>query len=156
MRVIRVLAAAVLTAALASAHVGSPDAYLDAKAGPYQLFITVQPPAVIPGVAQVQVRAETEGVRSIQAAPLTLTGDGARYAPTPDVLKRSKDDAQYFTGSLWLMRSGSNQIRFEIAGDQGKGVVSLPLPATAQRANTAVENRDVRRLHAADRHYLAG
>jgi hypothetical protein len=136
MRFLRLLSAAVFTAALASAHVGSPDAYLDAKAGPYQLFITVQPPAVIPGVAQVQVRAQTAGVRSIQAAPLTLTGDGAKYAPTPDVLQRSKDDAQYFTGALWLMRSGSDQIRFEVAGDQGKGVVSLPLPAIAQRAKT--------------------
>lgn len=132
----RALVLAVLAASVAFAHVGSPDAYLDAKAGPYQLFITVQPPAVIPGVAEVQVRAESPGVRSIHAAPLALTGAGAKYAPIADVLKPSKGDAQYFTGSLWLMSSGSDQIRFEVNGDQGQGVVALPLPAIAQRAKT--------------------
>jgi hypothetical protein len=132
----RAFVLAVLAASVAFAHVGSPDAYLDAKAGPYQLFITVQPPAVIPGVAEVQVRAESPGVRSIHAAPLALTGAGAKYAPIADVLKPSKGDAQYFTGSLWLMSSGSDQIRFEVNGDQGQGVVALPLPAIAQRAKT--------------------
>jgi hypothetical protein len=121
---------------VALAHVGSPDAYLDAKAGPYQLFITVQPPAVIPGVAQVQVRVQSPGVEQIRAAPLAMTGAGAKYAPVPDLLARSKGDAQYYTGSLWLMSSGSDQIRFEVTGNRGKGVVALPLPAIAQRAKT--------------------
>jgi hypothetical protein len=136
MRPIRAFVLALLAASLAFAHVGSPDAYLDAKAGPYQLFITVQPPSVIPGVAEVQVRAGSFGIRSIHAVPLALTGAGAKYAPIPDVLKPSNDDPQYFTGSLWLMSSGSDQIRFEVNGDQGKGVVALPLPAIAQRAKT--------------------
>ena len=39
---------------LAQAHVGSPDIYLDGKAGPYQLFVTIRPPTVIPGVAQIE------------------------------------------------------------------------------------------------------
>ncbi len=119
-----------------SAHIGSPDSYLDAKAGPYQLFITVQPPAVIPGVAQLEVRVESLGVHQIRAAPLGMTGPSAKYAPVPDSLQRSKDDNQYFTGSLWLMTTGSAQIRFIVDGDQGQGIVSLPLPAIAQRTKT--------------------
>jgi hypothetical protein len=118
------------------AHIGSPDVYMDAKAGPYQLFMTARPPAVIPGVAQIEVRAESPGVRVIRAAPLRMTGTGAKYAPIPDVLQRSKDDDQYYTGSLWLMSSGSVQIRFDVDGDQGKGVVSMPLPAVARRTKT--------------------
>ena len=136
MRLLRAFVVAMFAASFTFAHVGSPDAYLDAKAGPYQLFITVQPPPVIPGIAQVQVRAESSGVRTVHAAPLALTGAGAKYAPVPDALKPSKDDPQYFTGSLWLMNSGSDQIRFEVNGDQGRGVVALPLPAIAQRATT--------------------
>lgn len=136
MRLARALVLALFAASVAAAHVGSPDIYLDAKAGPYQLFITVQPPPVIPGVAQVQVRAQSPGIHRIRAAPLALTGDGSKYAPIPDILTASKDDGQYFTGSLWLMRSGSDQVRFEVEGNEGKGTVAMPLPAIAQRAKT--------------------
>jgi hypothetical protein len=133
MRLLRTLALLPFFAFAASAHVGSPDSFLETKAGPYQLFITVQPPAVIPGVAQVEVRIESPGVREIRAAPLELTGEGAKYSPIPDSLHASKDDPQFFTGSLWLMKSGSAKIKFDIKGDQGEAVAFLPLPAIAQR-----------------------
>jgi hypothetical protein len=32
----------------AQAHIGSPDVYLDGKAGPYQLFVSIRPPDFIP------------------------------------------------------------------------------------------------------------
>ena len=35
----------------ASAHVGSPDVFLEGNAGPYKLFVTVRVPQVIPGIA---------------------------------------------------------------------------------------------------------
>ena len=35
------------------AHVGSPDVFLEADAGPYRLLVTVRPPHAIPGVADV-------------------------------------------------------------------------------------------------------
>src|SRR5689334_5002360 len=49
-------------AASAFGHVGSPDIFLDGNAGPYKLFITVRPPNVIPGVAELEVRSETGAV----------------------------------------------------------------------------------------------
>ncbi|HEY3767046.1 MAG TPA: hypothetical protein VGN44_00090, partial [Candidatus Angelobacter sp.] len=39
------------------AHVNSPDVYYDGYAGPYHLLVTLRPPAVVPGVAQVVVRS---------------------------------------------------------------------------------------------------
>ena len=39
----------------ASAHVGSPDVFLDGQAGPYRVLVTVRPPHAIPGVADVEV-----------------------------------------------------------------------------------------------------
>jgi hypothetical protein len=60
--------------AVAQAHIGSPDVYFDGKAGPYQLFVTVRPPLVIPGVAELEVRSQTPGVRDIRAIPLPLSG----------------------------------------------------------------------------------
>jgi hypothetical protein len=121
-----------LTPVLASAHIGSPDVYLDAQAGPYRLFITVQPPVVIPGVAQLQVRAESAGPTDLQATPLGLTGEASKFAPVADRLQPAKDDPQYFTGAVWLMQTGSWQIRIAAQGAQGPGVVSVPLPAIAQ------------------------
>jgi hypothetical protein len=44
---------------------------------------------------------------------------------------RPSKDGQFFTGHLWIMESGSWQIRFAATGAQGPGVVSIPLPATA-------------------------
>jgi hypothetical protein len=122
-----------LAAGVVYAHVGSPDVYLDTKAGPYQLFISVQPPPVIPGIAQLQVRSEWAGVTEIRATPLGMTGPSAQHAPIPEMLHASKDDAQFFTGALWLMESGSLQIRLLVNGRHGQSVVSIPLPAVAQR-----------------------
>ncbi|HEY6348509.1 MAG TPA: hypothetical protein VI636_03775 [Candidatus Angelobacter sp.] len=122
-----------LTAAPAFAHVGSPDVYFDGQAGPYQLMVTVRPPAMIPGVAQVEVRSSAAGIQSIQAVPLYIVGEGSKYPPAPDVLQQSKDDPQLFTGQLWIMGSGSWQVRLRVQGAQGAGNVAVPVPAFATR-----------------------
>ncbi len=127
-RVIFVLAAAALGA---HAHIGSPDIYLDAQAGPYQLFVTVRPPTVIPGVAEVEVRSESAGVREIRVVPVPMTGAGAKFAPVADKLKESREDPQFFTGSLWMMAPGSWQVRLTAEGQQGEGVLAVPVPAAA-------------------------
>src|SRR5215831_11045272 len=115
------------------AHVGSPDVYFDGQAGPYQLLVTVRPPAMIPGVAQVEVRSSTPGIQSIQAVPLYIVGEGSKYPPAPDALQQSKDDPQLFTGQMWIMGSGSWQVRLEAQGAQGPGSVAVPVPAFATR-----------------------
>jgi hypothetical protein len=121
---------------LASAHVGSPDIYADGKAGPYRLFVTVRPPLVIPGVAEIEVRAEdTEAdaptISDIQIAPIPLTGPASLHPPVADPMKQSAQDKHFFTGTLWIMASGSWQVRFTVQGSQGAGVLSVPVPATS-------------------------
>ena len=116
---------------LAQAHIGSPGIYLDGNAGPYKLFITVRPPTVIPGVAELDIRCETPGVRQIRAIPMPMSGDGARFAPIADKLTVSKQDSQFFTGSLWMMVPGSWEVRVSVDGTQGKGVVAVPVPSMA-------------------------
>ncbi len=136
MRLARVLPLLTAVALTVSAHVGSPDIYLDANAGPYKVFVTIRPPTAIPGVAEIEVRSEDKGVTSMTAAPLPMTGPGSRYAPTADRLKRSPLDAQDYTGALWLMASGAWQVRITADGPHGKGVVSVPVPAVAQSTKT--------------------
>lgn len=119
---------------LAQAHVGSPDIFLEGKAGPYQLFVTVRPPLTIPGVAEIEVRSESPGVRSISAVPLAITGAGSKFAPIPDALKVSSNDPQFFTGALWMMTSGSWQARLSIDGAQGPATFAVPVPSVARAA----------------------
>ena len=76
----------------ASAHVGSPDVYADGKAGPYRLFVTVRPPLVIPGVAEIEVRTEDAGagaptISGIQMAPIPLTGATSLHPPVADQIR---------------------------------------------------------------------
>jgi hypothetical protein len=115
----------------ARAHVGSPDVYVEGGAGPYKLFVVIRPPLVIPGVAEIQVRANTPGVDSITITPMLLTGEASKHPPVPDTMVKPSNDAQFFTGHLWIMATGSWQVRFVVNGSQGEGVFSVPVPATA-------------------------
>jgi hypothetical protein len=119
-----------LLPAAALAHVGSPDIYADGQAGPYKLYVTVRPPLVIPGVAEIEVRSEG-GVAGIQVAPIPMVGEASLHPPVADAMKQSAGDKQFFTGSLWIMASGSWQVRFTVKGDKGDGVLSIPVPATS-------------------------
>jgi hypothetical protein len=124
----------VLAAALSlRAHVGSPDVYYEGDAGPYHLFVTVLVPQVIPGVALIQIRCASKDVKAIEIVPMRLSGAGSNYPPTPDFAERSKEDPQFFTGSLWLMESGALKVRVSVDGAKGKGELSVPVPSAAQK-----------------------
>jgi TRAP-type C4-dicarboxylate transport system permease small subunit len=115
----------------AHAHVGSKDIYEQVKAGPYKLFVTIRTPTVIPGVAMVEVRSSGATVRNIHITPLPITGEASKHPPTSDPMTNSTADPAFFTGSIWMMASGSWQVRFEVAGDAGTQTVSVPVPAVA-------------------------
>ena len=117
----------------ALAHVGSADVYYEGDAGPYHLFVTVRMPQVIPGVAEIEVRCESGDVKAVQIVPLRLSGPGSNFPPTPDLAVASKEDPQFFTGSLWLMESGALQVRIMADGANGKGELSVPVASFAQR-----------------------
>ena len=114
------------------AHVGSPDVFLEGQAGPYRLLVTIRPPTVIPGVAEVEVLATSDDVREVRIVPMPLSGDGAKFAPVPDLAVRSADAPRLFTGHLWLMGAGAWQVRVTVAGDRGEGRLSVPVPTLPQ------------------------
>lgn len=122
-----------LLASRTPAHVGSPDVYYEGTAGPYRLFVTVRTPQMIPGIARVEVQVLDGLVNDIQIVPLRVVGEGSQTAPPPDTMERSKSDPKFFTGNLWLMESGSFQVRIDINGEQGKAQMGVPVPAFAQR-----------------------
>lgn len=115
------------------AHVGSPDTFFEGNAGPYRLFVTVRMPEVIPGVAEVEIRGESGDVTAIRLLPLRLTGAGSEYAPKPELMERSANDPQFFSGRVWLMEFHALQLRVEAEGGRGEGTLAVPLMAEAQR-----------------------
>ena len=116
----------------ASAHIGSPDVFVESHAGPYRLLVTVRPPYAIPGVADVEVLTTSDDIRDVRIVPLPLTGPGAQFAPVADRAERSAEDPRLFTGHLWLMSAGAWQVRITIAGDRGEGMLSVPVPTLPQ------------------------
>ncbi len=116
----------------ARAHVGSPDVFYEGDAGAYHLFVTVIVPQVIPGVAEVQVRAPDD-VRQISTSVARLTGAGSKYAPVPDIATRSSADPRLFTSSIWLMEYGSLQVELKVSGDRGTAELSVPVPSYARK-----------------------
>lgn len=132
-RTIWALLLLVVASISASAHVGSSDVFFDGNAGPYHLYVTVRVPQVIPGIAEIQVRSASNDVEKIEIVPMRLSGAGSSSPPTPDVAERSKQDPQFFTGSLWLMESGALKVRVSVEGSKGKGELAVPVAAFAQR-----------------------
>ncbi len=129
LRNLLLLLTAVVLDVPAHAHVGNKDVFETITAGPYKFFVTIRTPTVIPGVAIIEVRSTGAPVTSLTITPLMLTGEASHHPPTPDALKPSTSDPAFYTGSLWLMGSGSWQVRFGVNGAAGPAAASVPVPA---------------------------
>ena len=116
-----------------NAHVGSPDVYFEGAAGLYHLLVTIKPPAMVPGIAEVQVCVTSGAAASIRVAPVYLNGKDQGFPPAPDFLEPSAANPEWFTGKVWMMESGSWEVRLEVAGNQGSGKLAIPVAVFARR-----------------------
>jgi hypothetical protein len=117
-------------ALVTTAHVGSPDAWFEGFAGPYQITVHVEAPPVVPGIAVVNVRTP-DTVERVTAFVNTFDAEGG--TPPPDELLPAADRLGWRRARLWVMNSGSNRVTIEIHGPKGPGEVVVPLAAVAQR-----------------------
>lgn len=120
-------------AAAASAHVGSPDIFYEGAAGPYQVFVSIRPPQVIPGTAEIEARFSTDGARTVSLRSLPLSGEAAKHPPRPEPAIPSAVDPHTFVGTLWLMTAGSWQVRLAVDGEKGPGELAVPVAAIPLR-----------------------
>ncbi len=123
--------AALLVAIPASAHVGSPDTYLDGTAGPYQVSIIVRPPVVIPGLAEIELRTPSNAVDGVQATVLMMAGAGSEHAPSPETLHADLKEAHCWRGHIWFMVEGALRLRLSVSGQMGSGTLELPVASAA-------------------------
>ena len=126
---IRLLMMMLAMAITAAAHVGSPDVYFEDHAGPYPLLVVVRMPAVVPGVADIEVHALSDGLRTVSVVPMRIRGPGAELAPVPDRAERASDDPKAFRAQLWIMQRGAWKVQITAEGDRGRGELAVPIAA---------------------------
>jgi hypothetical protein len=112
------------------AHIGSPNVFYEGVAGPYALRVIVQPPDVIPGRAQIHVRALDGNVSRVSVLPARWD-TGTKGAPAPDMARAVPGDTNLFTAELWLMNSGAYSILVNAEGPRGAGTTVVPLNSIA-------------------------
>jgi hypothetical protein len=115
---------------LASAHVGSPDVVFDGMAGPYPVRVVVRPPDVVPGLADVVVRAADPSIQHVTIRPV-FWRVGVAGAPSGDEMTRVAGTQGVYTGRLWLMAYGSYSVYVTVSGARGAGTVIVPVAALA-------------------------
>src|SRR5262245_15447832 len=132
---IRALVLAIVVAFLsfsARAHVGSPDVFYDGMIGPYPSRVTIRMPNVVPGRAEISVRVQTDKLVEASFLPV-YAHTAATNAPPPDIGRVVPGETNLFTGELWLMSFGAYSVEVRVKGDQGDGVVQIPVTSVAIR-----------------------
>lgn len=136
---ILVLFAALLEGFATFAHVGSPNIVYQGNAGVYPVQITIRPPDVVPGIAEIIILVQQDNIKSVEVQPVYYAS-GSKGAPRPDPALPVPGEKKMFTGQLWLMSYGSSSVKVIVNGPQGQGITVVPVRAiaTANRQMTAV------------------
>jgi hypothetical protein len=95
------------------------------------VLVHVQAPAVVPGIAIVNVKATESGVARVTAFVNRFDATGG--APPPDVAAPVADTPGWYRTRLWVMTPGSNSVTVTVDGAKGTGSVVVPLTAVAGR-----------------------
>ncbi|MFI5230576.1 MAG: hypothetical protein ACHQWU_16005, partial [Gemmatimonadales bacterium] len=133
LRNLRSRAAAVGVIAIAvvcSAHVGSPNVVFDGNAGPYAVRVIVRPPMVVPGRAEVIVRASDSTIQHVIIRPVFWRA-GVAGAPEGDEAKPVPTARATYSGQLWLMAYGAYSVYVTVEGTRGSGTATVPVMSFA-------------------------
>ena len=115
---------------IASAHVGSPDVIYDGTAGPYAVRVIVRPPNVVPGLAEVVVRVQSNDVARVTIRPV-FWRTGVNGSPAPDAMARVPGHDPVYTGQVWLMARGAYSVYVTVSGARGSGTTIVPVDSFA-------------------------
>ena len=130
-RLVAVAALLLASAVPAAAHLGSPDVFLEGNAGDYRMLVVVRMPRVIPGVAEIEVRPLSTGVRSVRVTPMRIRGLGSDLQPAADIAQPGSDRPDVYRAQLWLMLRGAWKVRIVADGDRGTGELFVPVGAVS-------------------------
>jgi len=117
-----------------AAHIGSPAAVLEGKAGPYSARVIALPAPVVPGKVEINVRLldPDPGPVTVTVLPVNWRM-GLKGAPPPDVTEPVPGEPDLRHGELWIMTAGSYSVHVTVSGPRGKGTLIVPIEAIATR-----------------------
>ena len=116
-------------AVLLAAHVGSPDVFWSGRAGAYTVDVMIRPPQVVPGIAEILVRAPGLGITRVTVRPVYWNA-GTKGAPSADDASPVAASPGSYAGRLWLMATGSYSVHVSVEGAAGRGTAVVPVVAT--------------------------
>jgi hypothetical protein len=108
-----------------SAHLGNSSVFYEGNAGPYQVLVSIQPPPVVPGLAQINVRVHNGPVTKVTTLPVRWDA-GRKGAPPPDLATNVKGEPDLYTTQLWIMDFGAYSVFVDVEGTRGKGTAIVP------------------------------
>lgn len=114
----------------ARAHIGSPNVFFDGAAGPYPVHVVIRPPGVIPGLSEISIRVNTNGVGRVSVLPMRWNS-GRQGAPRPDIARGVPGETNLYAAQLWFMVAGAQSVEIEVSGTAGTGRVIIPVNAVA-------------------------
>ena len=117
---------------LTRAHVGNPYVFYEGNAGPYQLRVSIQPPEVVPGRAQINVRVHNGTPAKVTALPVRWD-TGRKGSPPPDLAQPVKGETNLFSTEIWLMDFGAYSVFVDVEGALGAGTAIVPLNSTSNK-----------------------
>jgi len=109
-----------------AAHIGSPNVIFEGRAGPHPVRVVVRPPEVVPGLAEISVRALGPGVQRVAVLPVHWRA-GKVGSPPPDVAQPVRGETNLHTATLWLMTPGAYSVHVQVEGGGGSGEVMVPV-----------------------------
>ena len=118
---------------MAAAHVGSPNVFFQGEAAGHPLRVGIRPPMTLPGLAQVDLQAEGEGLR-LTVHPVFWAAHEQSAAPGVEAvpLEGNRQHA-----ALWLWRRGAYKIEVTLRDASGRsGMVTVPLEVAVFRPPT--------------------
>jgi hypothetical protein len=136
------------------AHIGSPNVFLEGKAGEYPVRVVIRPPNVVPGLAEITVRVQ-EPVQRVTVLPVFWRA-GREGAPPPDEARRVRGETNLYSAELWLMKPGAYSVDVTIDGLRGKATLVVPVNSMATNTRSMTRGYSIMLLALATVLFLGG
>jgi hypothetical protein len=114
----------------ALAHVGTLNVVYESQTPPVPLRVIIRPPGVVPGLADIDVRVLTNGVKQVTVLPVHARA-GLKGAPPPDIAQPVQGEPNLYHAQLWLMTAGAYSVHVNVETTNGLTKAIVPVNSLA-------------------------
>jgi hypothetical protein len=113
----------------AFAHIGSLNVLYETQS-PIPIRVIIRPPGVVPGLADIDIRVLTNGVKRVTVLPVHWRA-GLEGAPPADLAVPVVGEPNLFHAELWLMARGAYSVHVNVDTEHGSAKVIVPVNSLA-------------------------